>query len=69
MSLSFQKYGVGIRDPGSGKYLFQIPDPLVKKDSGSATLVYSKEKISIMPDGVYTNIGVLPEKDAAKLSN
>jgi hypothetical protein len=34
----------GIRDPGSGKNLFRIPDPGVKKapdpGSGSATLVY-----------------------------
>jgi hypothetical protein len=34
--------GFGIRDPGSGKYLFRIPDPGVKKapdpGSGSATL-------------------------------
>jgi hypothetical protein len=34
--------GSGIRDPGSGKNLFQIPDPGVKKvpdpGSGSATL-------------------------------
>ncbi len=37
-----QKYGFGIRDPGSGKNLFRIPDPGVKKvpdpGSGSATL-------------------------------
>jgi hypothetical protein len=40
MSLSSQKYGFGIRDPGSGKNLFRIPDPGVKKapDPGSATL-------------------------------
>jgi hypothetical protein len=35
--------GSGIRDPGSGKNLFRIPDPGVKKapdpGSGSATLV------------------------------
>ncbi len=31
MSLSSQKYGFGIRDPGSGKNLFRIPDPGVKK--------------------------------------
>ncbi len=32
--------GFGIRDPGSGKNLFRIPDPGVKKapDPGSATL-------------------------------
>ncbi len=50
LSLSSQKYrfGVrdprsGIRDPGSGKNLFRIPDPGVKKapDPGSATLVRS----------------------------
>jgi hypothetical protein len=43
LSLSSQKYGVGILDPGSGKNLFRIPDPGVKKApdprSGSATLV------------------------------
>ncbi len=39
--------GSGIRDPGSGKNLFRIPDPGVKKHpipdpgSGSATLVLS----------------------------
>jgi hypothetical protein len=42
LSLSSQKYGFGIRDPGSGKNLFGIPDPGVKKapdlGSGSATL-------------------------------
>jgi hypothetical protein len=35
--------GSGIRDPGSGKNLFKIPDPGVKKapdpGSGSATLM------------------------------
>jgi hypothetical protein len=37
LSLSSQKYGFGIRDPGSGKNLFRIPDPGVKKaqDPGS----------------------------------
>jgi hypothetical protein len=49
LSLSSQKYGFGIRDPrsgirdpGSGKNLFRIPNPGVKKapdpGSGSATL-------------------------------
>ncbi len=42
LSLSSQEYGFGIRDPGSGKNLFRIPDPGVKKapdpGSGSATL-------------------------------
>jgi hypothetical protein len=35
--------GSGIRDPGSGKNLFRIPDPGVKKapDPGSATLFSS----------------------------
>ncbi len=39
LSASSQKYGFGIR--GSGKNLFRIPDPGVKKapDPGSATLV------------------------------
>jgi len=36
--------GSGIRDPGSGKNLFRIPDTWVKKapdpGSGSATLVF-----------------------------
>jgi hypothetical protein len=31
LSLSSQKYGFGIRDPGSGKNLFRIPDPGVKR--------------------------------------
>jgi hypothetical protein len=31
LSLGSQKYGFGIRDPGSGKNLFRIPDPGVKK--------------------------------------
>jgi hypothetical protein len=37
--------GSGIRDPGSGKNLFRIPDPGVKKlpdpGSGSATLIFT----------------------------
>jgi hypothetical protein len=43
-SICPQIYGFGIRDPGSGKNLFRIPDPGVKKapdpgsGSGSATL-------------------------------
>jgi hypothetical protein len=40
--------GSGIRDPGSGKNLFRIPDPGVKKapdpGSGSATLGRSKPR-------------------------
>ncbi len=48
--LSSQKYEFGIRDPipdlGSGKNLFRIPDPRVKKapdpGSGSATLLLMK---------------------------
>jgi hypothetical protein len=43
LSLSSQKYGFGIRDPGSGIRNKPIPDPGVKKapdpGSGSATLV------------------------------
>ncbi len=35
LSISSQKYGFGIRDPGSGKNLFLIPDPGVKKDPRS----------------------------------
>jgi hypothetical protein len=30
-SICSQIYGFGIRDPGSGKNLFRIPDPGVKK--------------------------------------
>jgi hypothetical protein len=41
-SICSQIYGFGIREPGSGKNLFRIPDPGVKKapdpGSGSATL-------------------------------
>ncbi len=55
MSISSQKYGFGIRDPtseiqnpGSGKNLFRIPDPGVKKapdpGSGSATLQYLRNE-------------------------
>ncbi len=44
LSPSLQKYGFGIRDPGSGINLFRIPDPGVKKapdpGSGSATLSF-----------------------------
>jgi hypothetical protein len=42
LSLSSQKYGFGIRDPGSGKNLFRILDPGVKKatEPGSATLYF-----------------------------
>ncbi len=44
LSLSSQKYGFWIRDPGSGKNLFRIPDPGVKKapdpGSGSPTLLF-----------------------------
>ncbi len=42
-----------IRDPGSGKNLFRIPDPGVRKapdpGSGSATLIANNPKISV-PD-------------------
>jgi hypothetical protein len=31
LSLSYQKHGFGIRDPGSGKKLFRIPNPGVKR--------------------------------------
>jgi hypothetical protein len=41
--------GFGIRDQGSGKNLFQIPDPVVKKapdpGSGSATLRIAINKL------------------------
>jgi hypothetical protein len=41
--LSYQKYGFGIRDPGSGKNLFRALDPESKRhwipDPGSATLL------------------------------
>jgi hypothetical protein len=35
MSLSSQKYGFGIWDPGSGKNLFRIQDPGGQKGNGS----------------------------------
>jgi hypothetical protein len=42
-ALKHMVLGSGIRDPGSGKNLFRIPDPGVKKapdpGSGSATLL------------------------------
>jgi hypothetical protein len=44
MTITSQKYRFGIWDPGSGKNLFRIPDPGVKKGtytgSGSATLIF-----------------------------
>jgi hypothetical protein len=41
--------GSGIRDPGSGKNLFRIPDPGVKKepDPGSATLLFGQSRSRI----------------------
>ncbi len=41
LKLSSQKYGFGIRNQRSGKNLFRIPDPGVKKapDPGLATLI------------------------------
>jgi hypothetical protein len=48
LSLSSLKYGFGIRDPRSGKNLFRIPDPGVKKTpdpgSRSATLVIGTDE-------------------------
>jgi hypothetical protein len=43
LKIWFWDPGSGIRDPGSGKNLFRIPDPGVKKapDPGSATLFSS----------------------------
>jgi hypothetical protein len=45
LSLNYQKYEFGIRDPRSGINLFRIPDPGVKKapitDPGSGTLLKS----------------------------
>jgi hypothetical protein len=47
--------GSGIRDPGSGKNLFRIPDPGVKKapdpGSGSATLIYKDENDLVVTQG------------------
>jgi hypothetical protein len=46
LSPSAHKYGFGIRDLGSGKNLFRILDPGIKKapdhGSGSTTLVFGK---------------------------
>ncbi len=46
LALKNMDLGSGIRDPGSGKNLFRIPDPGVKKapdpGSGFATLTYAK---------------------------
>ena len=57
--------GSGIRDPGSGKNLFRIPDPGVKKapdpGSGSATLPKTatkergEKKFVVKPFFVATN--------------
>jgi hypothetical protein len=46
--------GSGIRDPGSGKNLFWIPDPGVKKapDPGSATLNFPKLVSSQVASGL-----------------
>jgi hypothetical protein len=45
--------GSGIRDPGSGKNLFRIPDPGVKKhpipDPGSRIRIRNTEKNYITP--------------------
>jgi hypothetical protein len=51
LSLISQKYGFGIRDPRSGKNLFRIPDPGVKKapDPGSATLRLTSYKCIRVP--------------------
>jgi hypothetical protein len=65
MSLSSQKYGFGIRDPGSGKNLFRIPDPGVKKapDPGSATLVLFNQKLSLSSRKYGSGSGIRdPEK-------
>jgi hypothetical protein len=35
---------IWIWDTGSGKNLFRIPDPGVKKDPGSATLIANKQR-------------------------
>jgi hypothetical protein len=48
LSPSPQKYGLGIRDPGSGKNLFRIPDPGSRGQkgtgSGSATLPVNQQE-------------------------
>ncbi len=51
LSRSSQKYGFGIRVPGSGKNLFRIPDPGVKKapDPGSTTLQLKKVNLHGAP--------------------
>jgi hypothetical protein len=36
--------GSGIRDPGSGKNLFRIPDPGVKKGTGSQIRIRNTAK-------------------------
>jgi hypothetical protein len=48
--------GSGIRDPGSGKNLFRIPDPGVKKapDPGSATL--DGTVISVSTSGTFWRV-------------
>jgi hypothetical protein len=54
--------GSGIRDPGSGKNLFRIPDPGVKKHpipdpgSGSATLGIGKAAYRIMAIDVFSSL-------------
>jgi hypothetical protein len=39
LSLGFQKYAFGIRDPRSGKNPFRIPDPGVKKAPDTGSLI------------------------------
>ncbi len=67
MSISSQKYGVGIQDPRSGIWKKPIPDPGVKKapdpgvkkapDPRSATLAYTVSSgrghaLSLPPPGI-----------------
>jgi hypothetical protein len=60
-SICSQIYGFGIRDPRSGKNLFRIPDPGVKKapdpGSGSATLV------------IFNNNGIGTFSESGQISN
>jgi hypothetical protein len=54
--------GSGIRDPGSGKNLFRIPDPGVKKapdpGSGSATLTETLQCKRFNEHGHWLTVGV-----------
>jgi hypothetical protein len=60
----FSKIGFGIRDPGSGKNLFRIPDPGVKKapDPGSGSATKPKIEIYNWKTTIYLSLGLHTSK-------